>query len=102
MPDTGDHGWVMVHAAHDAQAIRDALARGDFYASTGVTLRRIEHGADTLDIDADTDVTITCIGAGTTVTTGRSARCPIPAGGYVRADVTDAAGHRAWVQPVWR
>jgi hypothetical protein len=100
--DTGDHGWVMVHAPHDAEAIRDALARGDFYASTGITLRRIDHSADTLDIEADTDVTITCIGATTTVTRGRSARCAIPLGSYVRADVTDAAGHRAWVQPVWR
>jgi hypothetical protein len=103
-PDTGDRGWVMVRAPHDATAIRDALVRGDFYASTGVTLRRIEHAAGTLDIEADTDVTIACIGAGTTVlarTTGRSAHCAIPKGSYVRAVATDAAGHRAWIQPVW-
>jgi hypothetical protein len=103
-PDTGDHGWVMVRAPHDAQAIRDALARGDFYATTGVTLRRIERVGDTLEIDADTEVSFACIGAGTKVlssTNGRSARCVIPRGSYVRAVVTDARGRRAWVQPAW-
>ena len=41
----GDLGFVMVRARKDPAAIRDALAHGDFYASTGVLLARVEHDA---------------------------------------------------------
>lgn len=37
-------GWVMVRAPElTADAIADALSAGDFYASTGVTIRREDH-----------------------------------------------------------
>lgn len=39
---TPGRGWVMVHAAHlDASALVSAMQRGDFYASTGVSLNAI-------------------------------------------------------------
>ena len=41
----GDLGFVMVRAAKQPAAIRDALARGDFYASTGVLLARVARAA---------------------------------------------------------
>ena len=50
-PDVGDKGWIMVHAAHDAAAIREAIVRGDFYASTGVVLSRAARDGDALAID---------------------------------------------------
>ena len=50
---TGDRGFVMVRARKDQVTIRDALARGDFYASTGVLLARIEHDASALTIEVD-------------------------------------------------
>jgi hypothetical protein len=108
VPDTGDQGWVMVHATRDPSAIRDALARGDFYSSTGVVLRRIERTGDALVVEvADEtpgDLEIAFIGAGGRVLDrqrGRSARFALAAarGGYVRATLADARGHRAWLQP---
>src|SRR5262249_37502174 len=39
---TGDRGFVMVRAERTEAAIRRALAEGDFYASTGVVLDRLE------------------------------------------------------------
>jgi len=47
----GDLGFVMVHAAKEPAAIRAAIARGDFYSSTGVLLARVERSGDHLEID---------------------------------------------------
>ena len=108
VPDIGDQGWVMVHAAREPSAIRDALARGDFYSSTGVVLRRIERAGDALVVEvADEtpgDLEFAFLGAGGRVLDrqrGRSARFALAAvrGGYVRATLADARGHRAWLQP---
>jgi hypothetical protein len=107
-PFTGDRGFVVVRAALDPAAIRAALERGDFHASTGVRLERVDvrGGALEVEVAAATpgDCVIECIGPGGRVVsraTGRAGRCPPPvAGGYVRAVVTDAAGRRAWTQPV--
>lgn len=55
-------GWIMVRAESlDAESILDAMHRGDFYASTGVTLRRIERSTRRLriHIDAEPGVTYT-------------------------------------------
>lgn len=103
VPDTGDHGWVMVHAARDPAAIRRALERGDFYASTGVTLDSITRTATSLDIDAGAcDCDFQFIGPGGEILSrSRARRASQPLGAaYVRAVVTDPAGHRAWVQPI--
>ncbi len=104
VPDTGDKGWVMVHARRDPADIRDALARGDFYASTGVVLTRVERTADAYVVESAADVDFAFIGDGGRVfakSHGTRAAFPL-AGfhGYVRADVGDAQGHRAWVQPI--
>lgn len=101
VPDTGDRGWVMVDAPRDPAAIRDALARGDFYSSNGVVLRRIDRTADTLTIEAEGEADFAFIGDGGRVlgrAHGTTASIPIT-GTYVRATVTDARGRRAWVQP---
>jgi hypothetical protein len=105
VPDVGDRGWVMVHATRDGAAIRDALARGDFYSSTGVVLQRIERTGDSLVVEtAGGDHELTLIGSGGVVVArahGATATFSL-AGlhGYVRVDVVDARGRRAWVQPI--
>jgi hypothetical protein len=105
-PDTGDHGWVMVRATRDRAAIRDAMVRGDFYSSTGVVLDRIERTADALVLTgADGDYDFVFIGAAGRVLAhshGHAATFALAAarGGYVRATVSDAQGHRAWIQPI--
>ena len=105
----GDLGFVMVRARKEPGAIRQALAKGDFYASTGVLLKRIDRSAVTLDIEvadrAPGSHQFAFIGKGGRVLAraeGRRAsfRLVEAAGGYVRAVVTDSQGRKAWIQPV--
>jgi hypothetical protein len=105
----GDLGFVMVRAEKRPEAIRAAIARGDFYASTGVLLRRVERGGDRLEVEVDTRSPgahgFTFIGAGGAVLSraqGRSAAFPLARarGGYVRTLIQDGVGHRAWTQPI--
>jgi hypothetical protein len=98
-------GWVMVKARRDSAAILEALARGQFYSSTGVTLSRAEKVGDELVVEVAPGTpnqhTIAFIEAGKTVATvsGPSAKRVIPFAGYVRAVVTRDDGKQAWVQP---
>jgi hypothetical protein len=47
-------GWVMVLAKElSVEALVDALERGDFYATSGVMLRRIEQSADELTVEVE-------------------------------------------------
>ncbi len=102
-------GWVMVRAARRPDAIRRALAQGDFYATTGVTLERAELTGGALEVEVAAASAgqheIAFVGQGGAVlarTDERSARFELaeaPAG-YLRAVVSRADGARAWVQPV--
>jgi hypothetical protein len=105
----GDLGFVMVRAAKEPAAIRAAVARGDFYASTGVLLARVERTGARLEIALDERSPgahrFTFIGAGGRVlsrASGRRAVFPLAGarGGYVRAVIEDEAGRRAWTQPI--
>jgi hypothetical protein len=105
----GDLGFVMVRAARRPGAIRDALTRGDFYASTGVLLARVDRTPERLEIEVDArspgSHRFAFIGSGGRVLAraeGRRASFRLlgARGGYVRAVVDDARGRRAWVQPL--
>jgi len=100
-----NRGWVMVRARKDPASIRDALARGDFYSSTGVTLLRYAVTPDALELATSEVVLFTFIGAGgkvLRVAMGLGARFSLEEarGGYVRVAMRGANGHRAWTQPV--
>ena len=101
-------GWVVVKSRRDPQAIVDALARGRFYASTGVTLARAEVERDELVVEVANDDpgshTIHFIANGQTVaiTSGKLGRYALPQSGYLRATVHRSDGKRAWVQPARR
>jgi hypothetical protein len=103
-----DRGWVMVLAARDPKAIRQALERGEFYASSGVTLATLAVEGNVLVVEAagQGPFRVECIGERGRVLAearGARARCARPAdSSYVRARVTDAAGRSAWTQPVFR
>ncbi|MGQ0558720.1 MAG: CehA/McbA family metallohydrolase [Sphingosinicella sp.] len=105
--------WIMVRAGElTPAAIRAALGRGNFYASTGVTLTDISVS------DAELALTIAERRAGThryaTRFTGQDGRLLAEVAGttpryrftgsetYVRASVIDSNGRRAWTQPVFR
>lgn len=107
---TGDVGFVMVRAERSPEAIRDALRSGDFYASTGVFLDDVSFDEGVLDVrvapDAAASFSISFIADGgvrVQTTTGPHARYDTrdKQHQYIRAVVTDQAGHRAWVQPVF-
>jgi hypothetical protein len=102
-------GWVMVRAdTLTADAILTGLRRGDFYSSTGVTLRDYRTDARELSLQiapfGDRRYTTEFIGSGGKVLArvyGTTARYRITGSeGYVRARITDSAGRKAWTQPV--
>lgn len=102
-------GWVVVRAARlEARALLDALERGDFYASTGVELERIEMTEAGYSVAVKTTgaskYRIQFIGNGGRVLqeTGAATASYAIAGteGYVRARVLESNGRRAWTQPV--
>ncbi|HJU74819.1 MAG TPA: CehA/McbA family metallohydrolase [Gemmatimonadaceae bacterium] len=101
--------WVMVRAdSLTPDAIVRALARGDFYSSTGVTLRSYHAEAREVRLEiepaGDRRFLIEFIGSGGRVlaaTAGNRASYRLTgAEGYVRVRVTDSSGRRAWTQPV--
>src|SRR5262245_5269118 len=109
---TPGHGWVMVRAANlSAAEILRALEQGDFYASTGVTLRDYSAGRDEIKIDIDEDTqsrskyAVQFIGRWgkvlKEVTTNPAVYTFNGDEFYVRAKVIESNGKVAWTQPVF-
>lgn len=103
--------WVFVRAAElTPEAIVRAMRRGDFYASTGVTLSdyRVDGSRVSVAIAQrggdDTRFRTEFIGRGGRILAtahGLTARYDIRGDeGYVRARITDSNGWGAWTQPV--
>jgi hypothetical protein len=106
----GDRGFVMVRAERDPAAIEAAIARGDFYASSGVLLSRVEATHEVAEVEVapdqgDVRIVATTVG-GLVVAQGagptlRVRLADVP-GAFVRFTATDAKGKKAWTQPVFR
>lgn len=102
-------GWVMVRAAENApDALLAALKRGAYYASQGPTIENIVRDGDFVDITCSPSSAIILAGPGTwrrhALGSGLTgARLPLePApGAWRRLVVRDAAGRRAWSNPLW-
>ncbi len=101
-------GWVYVHARHlTAGAILDALARGDFYASTGVEL--LDYQITELGISVEVNAQashlyrVVFIGLDGRVLQSVDSSCAYYAFDgterYVRVRVEDSDGTVAWTQP---
>jgi hypothetical protein len=111
------HGWITVRADRlTPDALVSSLQRGDFYASTGVSLENYSTGAQEIAIDilasarygsrlvpTDSRYLTRFIGKGGRVLAevpGRRPRYAIRGDeGYVRAVIVDSNGRRAWTQP---
>ncbi|HET8737597.1 MAG TPA: histidinol-phosphatase [Pricia sp.] len=117
-------GWVMVRAdTLTAASIIEAMENGDFYASTGVTLKHLETGNDSLHIEIAPEsgvrYEIQLIGKDAKANTfkilervkGTKARFALPHGfGFIRAKiVSDKTNQnffdqteyeKAWTQPI--
>ncbi len=108
-----DHfgGWVMVKSeANEPDALLAALKRGDFYASQGPELRDVRLEGDRMVIESSAVVSAVVMGKGTAAKSvhGQSmTRAEIPLDRFrnspwLRVSVIDAAGKRAWSNPIWR
>jgi hypothetical protein len=102
-------GWVVVRAPRlERRAILEAMERGDFYASTGVTLAEYQATATSITVKvaptAFSKYRIQFIGAGGRVlreVADVSATYTFTGDeGYVRAKVLESNGTVAWCQPV--
>ncbi len=109
---TPGHGWVMVRAAGlSAIEIVRALEQGDFYASTGVTLRDYSANLAEIKIDiaeepqSQSRYVVQFIGRGgkilKEVTTNPAVYAFKGDEFYVRAKIIESNGKLAWTQPVF-
>ena len=102
-------GWVMVKAAENApDPILAALKTGHYYATEGPLIEDIARIGDEVVIRSTPLSKARLIGPGSRSETVRgtnmnTARLPLAsfAGGWCRAVLTDAAGKRAWSNPLW-
>jgi hypothetical protein len=109
-----DHfgGWVMVKAeSNSPEALLSALKAGRFYASQGPELRDIRFdgatvevacsAAETVIVQGRASAAVACHGA--SMTRARVALdARLAASPWLRVTVIDAAGRRAWSNPLWR
>jgi hypothetical protein len=108
-----DHfgGWVMVKATENTpEALLAALKSGQFYSSQGPELRDVVVEDDRVIVESSAVVSVIVQGAGTGAKAvhGQSmTRAEVPlerlgASPWLRVTVIDAAGRRAWSNPMRR
>ena len=108
-----DHfgGWVMVKAKENSpDALLQALKNGHFYSSEGPELHHIEldknqifissSAISTVIIQAKGSATLALRGASMTQAKIKLGR--VSQSDWLRVTVKDAAGRRAWSNPIWR
>lgn len=105
----GFGAWVMVRAPqNDPDALLRALHSGAYYATQGPQFHEIRRDGDVLQVTASAVESIMLVGAGSgsAAAFGRSlTRATLPLekfdGTWCRAVAIDAAGRRAWSNPLW-
>lgn len=106
-----DHfgGWVMVKSqANTPEALLAALKDGAFYSSQGPELRDVALEGDRVVVECSAVVTVIVQGAGTAAVNVQGAsitRTEVPlsrveGSPWLRVTVIDAAGKRAWSNPM--
>jgi len=102
-------GWVMVKAeANDPALLLEALKAGRYYATQGPLIHDIAWGAQEVEITCTPAASVIVLGRGSraaqSVAAGQTrVRLPHAAlrvGGFARIVVADAAGRRAWSNPI--
>ncbi|WP_110691061.1 PHP domain-containing protein [Salinicola endophyticus] len=108
-----DHfgGWVEVKAeANTPERLLEALKRGDFYATQGPRFEDIVVEDEAVEIASSAVCTVIVQASGTAASAihGHSmTRTRLPLARFARRDwirvtLIDAAGRRAWSNPIWR
>jgi hypothetical protein len=111
-PGAPDHfgGWVMVKAeAAEPDALLAALKAGDYYSSTGPELHEIAIEGETLRVACSPVDGVIAVGQNSTARAVRgrgiaAAELPLEPfrrHGWLRVVAVDAAGRRAWSNPIW-
>ena len=101
--------WVWVRAeALEPEALLDALKAGHFYTSQGPRLHDIRIDGEGIEIECSPVIGMHVVGARAASyhAHGRGlTHCRFPLdhfqGSYCRVTVVDAAGKRAWSNPIW-
>ena len=107
-----DHfgGWVMVKATENTpEALLAALKEGAFYSSQGPELRDVRVDGDHVVIESSAVVSAIVQGRGTgaravqghSMTSTRVPMARLNGSPWLRVTVIDAAGKRAWSNPIW-
>jgi hypothetical protein len=120
-----DLAWVWLRAEErSAGAVLDALARGTFYSSAGPRVFAVGRDRDAVEVACSPCRSVLLLGGrmrGSAAHAGRLPYCygsrvlaraddgsltrvrlAVPAGAtYVRVEVEDAAGRKAWTNPLW-
>ncbi|MEX2520915.1 MAG: CehA/McbA family metallohydrolase [Paracoccaceae bacterium] len=108
-----DHfgGWVMVKSeANEPGALLSALRSGAYYSSTGPAIHDVLIHGDEAHVVCSAVRSIILIGQGSasqalhgaSMTGARIALKRVAASPWLRVAVVDAAGRRAWSNPIWR
>ena len=108
-----DHfgGWVMVKAtANSPEALLAALKAGHFYSSQGPELRDVRVEGDKVVVECSAVSSVIAMGQGTGAKAVHGAsmtRAEVPLvrlndSPWIRVAVVDAAGKRAWSNPIFR
>ncbi len=106
-----DHfgGWVMVKSeANEPEALLTALKAGHFYSTQGPELRDVRIEGDKVIVECSAAASVVALGWGTGAKAlhGHSlTRAEVPLdrlsnSPWVRVSVIDAAGKRAWSNPI--
>lgn len=103
-------GWIHVRAQSlDAESLVAALKAGHFYASMGPHLHDVWVEGDGIAVESSPVETIVVSGKGSRlirkhgnpITELRESIEQFQDGGFCRVTVIDAAGRRAWTNPIW-
>jgi len=111
---TVGQGWVVIQAPTlTEEAIIEAIREGRFYSSMGPRFNSIEVDGSRLEVNTSPCVEVHFVGAGSV---GQSFFRPVDspgtkfvldlskrkwAGSYVRVEITDASGRKAWSNPLF-
>ena len=103
-------GWVQVWAEDlDPGLILESLKAGRYYSSQGPEIHDIRIEDDEIVVESSPAAVISVQGKGSRakfvkgngMTSGRIPRARFK-DDYIRITVSDAQGHRAWSNPIWR
>jgi hypothetical protein len=97
-------GWIMVYSSsNQTDSLVEAIRRGDFYASSGVSLDTISYSSSKIFVKSKNGNSIKFIGKnGSVLKTFEGQEATYTITGeeiYVRAEISNSTGQKAWIQP---